>query len=39
LLANDWFWLNLQSSFDLKRAEAEAGRKTDAEVRPMERAA
>ena len=33
------FWLNLQSSFDLKQAESEAGRKIAAEVRPMERAA
>lgn len=29
------FWLNLQSSFDLKQAEAEAGRKIAAEIRPM----
>ncbi len=33
------FWLNLQSSFDLKRAEREAGRKIAAEIRPMEQAA
>ena len=30
------FWLNLQSSFDLKQAEAEAGGKIAAEIRPME---
>ncbi|OGA12627.1 MAG: addiction module antidote protein, HigA family [Betaproteobacteria bacterium RIFCSPLOWO2_02_FULL_63_19] len=29
------FWLNLQSSFDLKQAESEAGRKIAAEVRPL----
>ena len=33
------FWLNLQSSFDLKQTEAEAGRKIAAEIRPMEQAA
>ena len=33
------FWLNLQSSFDLKQAEAEAGRKIAEEIRPMVRAA
>lgn len=33
------FWLNLQSSFDLKRAENEAGRKIAQEIRPMARAA
>ena len=33
------FWLNLQSSFDLKQAEAEAGRKIAAEIRPMAQAA
>ena len=33
------FWLNLQSSFDLKQAQAEAGRKIAAEIRPMARAA
>jgi plasmid maintenance system antidote protein VapI len=32
-------WLNLQSSFDLKRTEAEAGRKIAAEIRPMEQGA
>ena len=30
------FWLNLQSSFDLKRAEIESGEKIDREVRPLE---
>lgn len=30
------FWLNLQSSFDLKRAEIESGKKIDREVRPLE---
>jgi addiction module HigA family antidote len=33
------FWLNLQSSFDLKQAESETGRKIAAEIRPLERAA
>ena len=30
------FWLNLQSSFDLKRAEIESGEQIDREVRPLE---
>ncbi len=29
------FWLSLRSSFDLKQAESEAGRKIAAEIRPM----
>ena len=33
------FWLNLQSSFDLKQTEAQAGRKIAEEIRPMVRAA
>ena len=33
------FWLNLQSSFDLKQAEIEAGRRIAEEIRPIERAA
>jgi addiction module HigA family antidote len=33
------FWLNLQSAFDLKQAESEAGRKIAAEIRPMAQAA
>ena len=33
------FWLNLQSSFDLKQAEKEAGRKIAAEIRPITQAA
>jgi addiction module HigA family antidote len=33
------FWLNLQSSFDLKQAENETGRKIAAEIRPMAPAA
>lgn len=33
------FWSNLQSSFDLKQAAAESGRKIDQEVRPLQRAA
>lgn len=33
------FWLNLQSSFDLRRAENEIGRRIAEEVRPMQRAA
>ena len=33
------FWLNLQSSFDLKLAESEAGRKIAAEIRPLAQAA
>jgi len=32
------FWLNLQSSFDLKHAEIGAGRKIAAEIRPMAQA-
>lgn len=33
------FWLNLQSSFDLKQTESKAGGKIAQQVRPMERAA
>jgi addiction module HigA family antidote len=33
------FWLNLQSSFDLKQVENQAGRKIASEIRPMVRAA
>lgn len=33
------FWINLQSSFDLKKAESQAGRKIKEEVRPMAHAA
>ncbi|MSQ73262.1 MAG: addiction module antidote protein, HigA family [Betaproteobacteria bacterium] len=33
------FWINLQSSFDLKQAESESGRKIAAEIRPMARVA
>lgn len=33
------FWLNLQSSFDLKQAESELGGKIKQEVRPIQRAA
>lgn len=33
------FWLNLQSSFDLKQAENEAGGRIAEEVRPLQRAA
>ena len=33
------FWLNLQSSFDLKQAEKQAGRKIAAEIRPITEAA
>lgn len=33
------FWLNLQSSFDLKQAESEAGQKIEQEIRPLELAA
>ena len=33
------FWLNLQSSYDLKLAENEAGRKIAEEVRPLAKAA
>lgn len=33
------FWVNLQSSFDLKQAENEAGRKIAAEIRPLAQAA
>ena len=29
------FWLNLQSAYDLKQAEDQAGRKIAAEIRPM----
>jgi addiction module HigA family antidote len=31
------FWLNLQSSFDLKQAESEIGQRINEEVRPLER--
>ena len=33
------FWLNLQSSYDLKLAEIEGGRKIAEEVRPLAKAA
>ena len=33
------FWLNLQSSFDLKQAENESGSRISKEVRPLQRAA
>lgn len=33
------FWLNLQSSFDLKQVEREAGKKIAHEVHPLQRAA
>jgi addiction module HigA family antidote len=33
------FWLNLQSTFDLKLAEQDSGARIADEVRPMERAA
>ncbi len=33
------FWLNLQSSFDLKQAESESGKRIEKEVRPLEMAA
>ena len=33
------FWLNLQTAFDLKQVEKEAGGKIAEEVRPMQRAA
>jgi antitoxin HigA-1 len=33
------FWLNLQSSYDLKLAEIEGGRRIAEEVRPLARAA
>ncbi len=33
------FWLNLQSSFDLKQTESEAGSLIAEEVRPLQRAA
>ncbi len=33
------FWLNLQSSFDLKQVESEQGRKIEREIRPLKRAA
>lgn len=33
------FWLNLQSSFDLRKAEVELGTKISAEVRPLQQAA
>ena len=32
------FWLNLQTAFDLKQAEFEAGQRINDEVRPMQRA-
>ncbi len=32
------FWLNMQSSFDLKKTESEAGRKIEKEVHPLARA-
>lgn len=32
------FWVNLQSSFDLKQAENAAGRKIAAEIRPLAQA-
>ncbi len=32
------FWLNLQSSFDLKKVESEAGRKIEKEVHPLAQA-
>jgi addiction module HigA family antidote len=32
------FWLNLQTAFDLKQAEFEAGQRIHDEVRPMQRA-
>lgn len=33
------FWLNLQTSYDLKQAELEAGKQIAVEVRPMQSAA
>lgn len=33
------FWLNLQSSYDLKQAESEIGQRINEEVRPLERMA
>jgi addiction module HigA family antidote len=33
------FWLNLQSSYDLKKAEIDVGKKIEREVRPLEMAA
>lgn len=33
------FWLNLQTAFDLKQAEREAGEKIAVEVHPMQRTA
>lgn len=33
------FWLNLQSSFDLKQAEEKIGKKINEEVRPLEKMA
>jgi antitoxin HigA-1 len=33
------FWLNLQSSFDLKHAESELGKRINQEVRPLQQAA
>jgi addiction module HigA family antidote len=33
------FWLNLQSSYDLKKAEIDVGKKIEQEVRPLEMAA
>ena len=33
------FWLNLQSSFDLRKAEVELGNKISVEVRPLQHAA
>ena len=33
------FWLNLQSSFDLKQAERETGKRIEQEVRPLEKLA
>ncbi len=33
------FWLNLQSAFDLKRAESESAARIAEEVRPLQRAA
>jgi antitoxin HigA-1 len=32
------FWLNLQSAYDLKLAEAEAGKQIEQEVRPLQAA-
>ena len=33
------FWLNLQSTFDLKQAEGELGKRIKQEVRPLQKAA